>query len=216
MPLVVVGISQYYYSFAPILLPMVKWIFDRMVALVAIIALLPLFVIIALVVLIANGRPVFFRQIRIGQNGRKFVMVKFRTMTGVEENSISTLDSNRITKTGDFLRRTKLDELPELWNILIGDMSLVGPRPDVPGYADQLTGDDRVILKLKPGLTGIASLKYRNEDEILSQQANPQEYNDTVIWPDKVRLNKIYFERQSLWLDLKIILFTALGREWKE
>ena len=195
---------------------MVKWIFDRMVALVAIIALLPLFVIIALVVLVANGRPVFFRQIRIGQGGKKFVMVKFRTMAGVEENSISTLDSSRITKTGDFLRRTKLDELPELWNILKGDMSLVGPRPDVPGYADQLTGDDRVILKLKPGLTGIASLKYRNEDDILKQQPNPQEYNDTVIWPDKVRLNKIYIERQSLWLDLKIILFTALGKEWKE
>lgn len=187
-----------------------------MVALVAIIALLPLFVIIALVVLVANGRPVFFKQIRIGQGGKKFVMVKFRTMAGVEENSISTLDSSRITKTGDFLRRTKLDELPELWNILKGDMSLVGPRPDVPGYADQLTGDDRVILKLKPGLTGIASLKYRNEDDILKQQPNPQEYNDTVIWPDKVRLNKIYIERQSLWLDLKIILYTALGKEWKE
>ncbi|MBR5958159.1 MAG: sugar transferase [Salinivirgaceae bacterium] len=195
---------------------MVKWIFDRMVALVAIIALLPLFVIIALVVLVANGRPVFFKQIRIGQGGKKFVMVKFRTMAGVEENSISTLDSSRITKTGDFLRRTKLDELPELWNILKGDMSLVGPRPDVPGYADQLTGDDRVILKLKPGLTGIASLKYRNEDDILKQQPNPQEYNDTVIWPDKVRLNKIYIECQSLWLDLKIILYTALGKEWKE
>ena len=195
---------------------MVKWIFDRMVALVAIIALLPLFVIIAIVVLVANGRPVFFKQIRIGQGGNKFVMVKFRTMAGVDENSISTLDSSRITKTGDFLRRTKLDELPELWNILKGDMSLVGPRPDVPGYADQLTGDDRVILKLKPGLTGIASLKYRNEDDILKQQPNPQEYNDTVIWPDKVRLNKIYIERQSLWLDLKIILYTALDKEWKE
>ena len=195
---------------------MVKWIFDRLVALVTLIALLPLLAIIAVVLIVANGRPVFFRQVRIGQGGKKFVMVKFRTMSGVEENSISTLDSNRITKTGNFLRRTKLDELPELWNILIGDMSFVGPRPDVPGYADQLTGDDRVILKLKPGLTGIASLKYRNEDEILSQQPNPQEYNDTVIWPDKVRLNKIYIERQSLWLDLKVILLTALGRDWEE
>lgn len=195
---------------------MVKWIFDRLVALVTLIALLPLFAIIAVVLIVANGWPVFFRQVRIGQDGKKFVMVKFRTMSGVEENSISTLDSNRITKTGNFLRRTKLDELPELWNILIGDMSFVGPRPDVPGYADQLTGDDRVILKLKPGLTGIASLKYRNEDEILSQQPNPQEYNDTVIWPDKVRLNKIYIERQSLWLDLKVILLTALGRDWEE
>ena len=195
---------------------MVKWIFDRLVALVTLIALLPLFAIIAVVLIVANGWPVFFRQVRIGQDGKKFVMIKFRTMSGVEENSISTLDSNRITKTGNFLRRTKLDELPERWNILIGDMSFVGPRPDVPGYADQLTGDDRVILKLKPGLTGIASLKYRNEDEILSQQPNPQEYNDTVIWPDKVRLNKIYIERQSLWLDLKVILFTALGRDWEE
>jgi len=192
---------------------MLKWIFDRTVAFVAIIVLLPVFLAIALVVLVANGRPVFFRQVRIGQYGRRFVMVKFRTMTGDEENSVSVLDSSRTTRVGEVLRRTKLDELPELWNILIGDMSFVGPRPDVPGYADKLVGDDRVILKLKPGLTGVASLKYRNEDEILSQQSNPQEYNDTVIWPDKVRLNKIYYQKQTLWLDLKIILFTAIGRE---
>lgn len=192
---------------------MTKWIFDRVVSFVAIIILLPIYLIIAIILLITNGRPVFFRQERIGQWGEKFIMVKFRTMVGEEENSVSVLDSSRITKVGKFLRRTKLDELPELWNILIGDMSFVGPRPDVPGYADQLVGDDRVILKLKPGLTGVASLKYRNEDEILSQQANPQEYNDTVIWPDKVRLNKIYYQKQTLWLDLKIILFTAIGRE---
>lgn len=193
---------------------MTKWIFDRVVSFVAIIILLPIYLIIAIILLITNGRPVFFRQERIGQWGEKFIMVKFRTMVGEEENSVSVLDSSRITKVGKFLRRTKLDELPELWNILIGDMSFVGPRPDVPGYADQLVGDDRVILKLKPGLTGVASLKYRNEDEILSQQSNPQEYNDTVIWPDKVRLNKIYYQKQTLWLDLKIILFTAIGREW--
>jgi len=192
---------------------MTKWIFDRVVSFVAIIILLPIYLIIAIILLITNGRPVFFRQERIGQWGEKFIMVKFRTMVGEEENSVSVLDSSRITKVGKFLRRTKLDELPELWNILIGDMSFVGPRPDVPGYADQLVGDDRVILKLKPGLTGVASLKYRNEDEILSQQSNPQEYNDTVIWPDKVRLNKIYYQKQTLWLDLKIILFTAIGRE---
>ena len=114
----------------------------------------------------------------------------------------------RITKIGVFLRKYKLDELPELWNVLKGEMSLVGPRPDVPGYADYLKGEDRKILNLRPGITGMASLKYANEEEILAEQDNPQRYNDEVIFPDKVKLNLEYYENQTLWLDIKIIFAT--------
>ena len=191
---------------------MIKWLFDRMVAFTMLIVLMPVLLIVALCILLTNGWPVFYVQERIGQNAKPFKMFKFKTMRGAEKNSIAACETDRITTLGRWLRRTKIDELPELLNILIGDMSFVGPRPDVAGYADKLEGDDRCILKMKPGLTGVASLKYRNEDEILSQQANPKEYNDTVIWPDKVRLNREYFSRQSFWLDLKVILCTATGK----
>ena len=126
-----------------------------------------------------------------------------------ESNSTTTARGDiRITKIGSFLRKYKLDELPELWNIIKGEMSLVGPRPDVPGYADKLVGRDREILKLRPGITGTARLKYANEEEILSAQDDPQKYNDEVIFPDKVKVNLEYYKNQSLWLDIKIIFAT--------
>ena len=118
------------------------------------------------------------------------------------------MGDNRVTKVGVFLRRYKLDELPELINVLIGDMSFVGPRPDVPGYADKLVGDDKDILKLRPGITGLASLRYSNEEEILAKQENPKAYNDEVIYPDKVKINLEYYNNQSIWLDIKIIFAT--------
>ena len=114
------------------------------------------------------------------------------------------------------MRKYKLDELPELWNVLIGDMSFVGPRPDVPGYADKLIGEDRKILQLKPGITGPASLKYRNEEELLARQEDPVKYNDEVIFPDKVRINLNYLNHWNFWLDIKIIVYTVLGKELKE
>ena len=126
----------------------------------------------------------------------------------IDDDGNQLPDSMRITKLGAFLRSTSLDELPELWNVIKGEMSLVGPRPDVPGYADKLVGKDRNILKLRPGITGAASLKYANEEEILANQQNPQKYNDEVIFPDKVKVNLEYYENQSLWLDIKIIFAT--------
>ncbi len=127
-------------------------------------------------------------------------------------NSITVAGENRITPVGRFLRRYKLDELPELWNVLTGEMSLVGPRPDVPGYADKLTGDDRKILNIRPGITGPATLKYTNEEELLAEQSDPVKFNDDVLFPDKVRINLEYIENRSFLLDIKIIILTVLGR----
>lgn len=141
-------------------------------------------------------------------------MYKFRSMTvGHGGSSVSVAGESRITPLGAKLRKYKLDELPELWNVLIGDMSFVGPRPDVPGYADRLQGEDRQVLLLKPGITGPASLKYRNEEELLAMQPDPQRYNDEVIFPDKVRINLGYLRTWSFWRDIRIIVCTVLGRD---
>ena len=157
--------------------------------------------------------PVFFLQKRVGKNARLFTMYKFRSMTIAHSgSSVSVAGESRITPLGAKLRRYKLDELLELWNVLKGDMSFVGPRPDVPGYADVLEGDDRVILKLRPGITGPASLKYRNEEELLAQQAEPLKYNDEVIYPDKVRINLYYYYNYSFAKDIKMIVCTVLGK----
>ena len=194
---------------------MVKWFFDRALSLVLLIVLMPVLLLVAIVILLTSGAPVFYIQERIGQNAKPFKLIKFRTMKGEEESPVAAAELNRITRVGRWLRRTKIDELPELLNIFVGDMSFVGPRPDVAGYADKLEGDDRRLLTMKPGLTGVASLKYRNEEDLLAAQPNPQEYNDKVIWPDKVRLNLLYMERQSLWLDVKVLICTALGKTVK-
>lgn len=194
---------------------MVKWFFDRTVSLVLLIVLLPILLLVALCILVANGAPVLYIQERIGQNAKSFKLIKFRTMRGEEKSPIAASEISRVTRTGRWLRRTKIDELPELLNIFVGDMSFVGPRPDVAGYADKLEGDDRRMLTMKPGLTGVASLKYRDEEDLLAVQPNPQEYNDKVIWPDKVRLNLLYMERQSFWLDVKVLVCTALGKTVK-
>lgn len=142
-----------------------------------------------------------FKQIRIGKNGKPFIIYKFRTLKGEPSSNITTSNSPS-SPWGRFLRKTHLDELPQLFNILIGDMSFVGPRPDVPGYADKLSGDDRIILTVRPGITGPAQIKYRNEEEILAQQQDPIRYNDEVIWKDKVAINKEYVKNWSLFKDL--------------
>ena len=159
------------------------------------------------------GGPAIFKQTRIGRRGKPFTIFKFRTMTvGHSGSSVSVAGESRITPLGAVLRKYKIDELPELWNVLIGDMSFVGPRPDVPGYADRLQGDDREVLELRPGITGPASLKYRNEEELLAAVDNPQEYNDTVIYPDKVRINRYYLHNYSFVSDIKMIVCTVLGK----
>lgn len=146
----------------------------------------------------SNG---FFKQERIGQYGKPFLIYKLRTLH---------LQTCKISVWGKLLRTSKLDEMPQFLNILKGEMTLVGPRPDVSGYADLLQGEDRIILTLKPGITGLASLKYRNEEQLLAQQPNPQHYNDEVIWPDKVRINKWYAQNRSLIMDIQIIFYTLV------
>lgn len=158
----------------------------------------------------SNG---FFIQKRVGKDGKIFNVIKIKTMKKVEgvDTTITSSNDVRITKSGKFFRDTKIDELPQLINVLIGDMSFVGPRPDVPGYADKLEGEDRIVLSIRPGITGPASLKYKNEEEILASQNDPKWYNDKVIWPDKVKINKEYIKNWSLKKDIQYIIKTVTG-----
>ena len=216
---------------------MLKIVFDKVVSLVGLIVLSPVLLIVALLIKWKMPGPILFCQQRVGRYGRIFTVYKFRTMTvkaeasvasrNSEATSIASQEQSRITPLGEKLRRYKLDELPELWNVLKGDMSFVGPRPDVPGYADQLQGEDREVLLLRPGITGPASLKYRNEEDILEAVdealqkgrselpmgiTTVQEYNDNVIYPDKVRLNRYYLHHYSFIKDIKMIVCTVLGK----
>ena len=207
----------------------IKFIFDRLVAAIGLLFLWPVLLIVAILVRIKMpGGPAFFVQKRVGLNGKLFKCHKFRTMTVKHNGStVSVAGDSRITPLGAKLRHWKLDELPGLWDVLIGNMSFVGPRPDVPGYADQLKGDDRRVLQLRPGITGPATLKYRLEDEMISEyvaqkqaagdtrpmQEIAVEYNDTVIFPDKVRLNLYYLDHYSFVKDFQMILCTVFGKK---
>lgn len=208
-----------------------KWLFDRLASLLGLLILWPvLFVVAILVKVKMPGGPAFFVQNRVGKDGKLFKCHKFRTMT-VEHNgsTVSVAGDSRITPLGAKLRHYKLDELPGLWDVLIGNMSFVGPRPDVPGYADKLTGNDRDVLKLRPGITGPATLKYRLEDEMISEyvakkqaegdtrsmQEIAVEYNDNVIYPDKVRINCYYYRHYSFIKDIQMIFCTVLGKHMK-
>ena len=191
-----------------------KYLFDRIMAFVGLVVLSPiLFVVWILIRIKMPDGPAVFTQKRVGKGGILFTMYKFRSMSAHHSGStVSVAGESRITPLGAKLRRYKLDELPELWNVFIGDMSFVGPRPDVPGYADKLEGDDRRVLQLRPGITGPASLKYRDEEVLLAAQANPQEFNDKVIYPDKVRINLYYLDHYSFVADIKMIIATVLGK----
>ena len=219
-----------------------KWLFDRVTAFIGLLFLWPVLLIVAILVKVKMpGGPAFFVQKRVGKDGKLFKCHKFRTMTvrptpgpslvkeGEKEtwSTVSVAGDSRITPLGAKLRHYKLDELPGLWDVLIGNMSFVGPRPDVPGYADKLEGDDRDVLKLRPGITGPATLKYRLEDEMISDyvsqkqaagDARPMqeiavEYNDSVIYPDKVRLNCYYYRHYSFIKDIQMIFCTVLGKK---
>lgn len=196
---------------------MLKWLFDRVVSLFGLLVLWPVLLVVALLVCIKMpGGPVIFTQKRVGRNGRLFTMYKFRSMTVSHGgSSVSVAGESRITPLGAKLRRYKLDELPELWNVLKGDMSFVGPRPDVPGYADWLSGEARDVLRLRPGITGPASLKYRDEEELLASVDDPVRYNDEVIYPDKVRINLYYLHNYSFVKDIRMIFCTVLGMRMK-
>lgn len=187
-----------------------KFLFDRVMALLGLLLLWPVLLLVAVFIrLKMPGGPVIFKQRRVGRNGELFTMYKFRSMTVTHGgSSVSVAGESRITPLGTVLRKYKLDELPELWNVLIGDMSFVGPRPDVPGYADILKGENSLILKLRPGITGPASLKYANEEEILAMVSDPIRYNDEVIFPDKVRINLDYYYNHTFCGDIKLIFQT--------
>ena len=213
-----------------------KWLFDRIMAAIGLLVLWPVFAIVAILIKVKMpDGPVLFVQKRVGKGGKLFDCHKFRTMTVKHDGStVSVAGDRRITPLGAKLRHYKLDELPGLWDVLIGNMSFVGPRPDVPGYADLLQGDDRDVLKLRPGITGPATLKYRLEDEMLADVRNlmlesryipiaqiaamaDQElaewYNDHVIYPDKVRLNCYYYRHYSFAKDIQMIVCTVLGKK---
>lgn len=186
-------------------------------AFIGLLVLWPVLLVVTVLIRIRMpGGPVIFKQKRVGRDGRLFTMYKFRSMTVSHGgSSVSVAGESRITPFGAIIRKYKLDELPELWNVLIGDMSFVGPRPDVPGYADELQGRDREVLRLRPGITGPASLKYRDEEELLALQPDPQKYNDEVIFPDKVRINLYYLHHYSFIKDIEMIFCTVLGRRMK-
>lgn len=214
-----------------------KLIFDKVVSFIGLLILWPVLLVVALLIKWKMPGPILFCQQRVGRYGEIFTVYKFRTMTvkieaavasrDSEATSIASQEQSRITPLGEKLRRYKLDELPELWNVLKGDMSFVGPRPDVPGYADQLQDEDREVLLLRPGITGPASLKYRNEEDILQAidealqkggeglpagVTTVQEYNDNIIYPDKVRLNRYYLHHYSFMKDIQMIVCTVLGK----
>jgi len=220
-----------------------KYIFDRVVALIGLLFLWPVLLIVAILVKVKMpGGTAFFVQKRVGKDGKLIDCHKFRTMIPVRNNegaegkrgdknwsTVSVAGDSRITPFGATLRHYKLDELPELWDVLIGNMSFVGPRPDVPGYADKLEGDDREVLKLRPGITGPATLKYRLEDEMIAEYVEQRkkegdnrdlqtiavEYNDHFIYPDKVKINLYYLHHYSFIKDIQMILCTVLGKKMK-
>ncbi len=208
-----------------------KWLFDRLFSLVGLLILWPILLVVCILIKakMPDG-PVFFVQDRVGREGRLFKCHKFRTMTVKHNGStVSVAGDSRITPLGAILRHWKLDELPELWDVLIGKMSFVGPRPDVPGYADKLTGEERVVLTLRPGITGPATMKYRREDEMIAEYVAScrdsgdlremhiiaEEYNNSVIYPDKVRLNLYYCYHYSFIKDIRMIICTVLGKKMR-
>jgi len=190
-----------------------KRIFDITLSLLCLLFLWWIIFFAWIVVSIQSRSNGMFVQKRVGKSAKIFNIYKIKTMINDPQNisTITTIRDTRITKVGSFLRRYKIDELPQLVNILKGDMSFVGPRPDVPGYADMLRGDDAIVLSIRPGITGPATLKYHNEEEILSKQKNPKLYNDSVIWPDKVEINKEYIYNWSLKGDVIYLIKTILG-----
>lgn len=208
-----------------------KYSFDRIVSFIGLLFLWPLLIVVAILIKIKMpGGPAIFTQKRVGKDGKLFTCHKFRSMTVKHSGStVSVAGDSRITPLGAVLRHYKIDELPGLWDVLVGNMSFVGPRPDVPGYADKLVGEDRIVLRLRPGITGPATLKYRLEDEMISayvlkkqQEGDPrsaqeiaEEYNDLVIYPDKVRINRYYYQHYSFVKDIQMILCTVLGKNMK-
>lgn len=187
-----------------------KRAFDIIVAVCGLCLLWPVILVSLPIARYSSSASGIFRQQRVGRIGVVFTVYKLRTMTPNVDSisTITTSSDSRITRFGAFLRRTKIDELPQLWNVIRGDMSFVGPRPDVVGYADKLVGDARRVLLLRPGITGPATIKYSQEEKLLAESSNPEKYNNEVIYPDKTKLNLEYYDTWSLKTDIKLILIT--------
>jgi lipopolysaccharide/colanic/teichoic acid biosynthesis glycosyltransferase len=185
-----------------------KVLFDYLLAIILLPILLPIIIVLVIISSIDTQAFGLFTQERIGQFGKPFPIYKIRSMKGKSDSFVTTSNSHYITKFGAFIRNTKLDELPQIFNILLGHMSFVGPRPDVKGYANELIGEDREILKFKPGITGPAQIAFKNEEKLLNQQDNPQKYNDEIIWPEKVKINREYVQNWTFFKDLKYIFQT--------
>lgn len=188
-----------------------KRLFDVVVGSVGLLLTGWIIVIAYVLATVDTKRNGFFVQDRIGRNGNRFRLIKIRTMREVPgvRTTITAAQDPRITAIGRFLRKTKIDELPQLINVVMGRMSFVGPRPDVPGYADRLKGDDRIVLSVRPGITGPATLKFRNEEELLAQQSDPEQYNRHVLYPEKTRINRDYVENYSFWRDVRYLFDTV-------
>jgi len=187
--------------------------FDIIFSFTGLVLTFPLISVSFLAIVISSRTSGIYAPYRIGRHGLPFRIYKLKTMREVSGpiNSVTTKDDPRITSIGKWLRKFKIDELPQLWNVLKGEMSLVGPRPDVAGFADQLEGDDREILSLLPGITGLATLKFKQEEELLAQQKDPIAYNREVIWPEKIKLNREYIKNYSFGLDVWILWKTIVG-----
>ena len=192
---------------------LLKRAFDLVVAVIGLLVFWPLIFVGWIAATISTRQNGFFFQKRVGYQGRLFSVVKLRSMKAVEglTTTVTSDKDVRVTPVGWWLRKLKFDELPQLFNVLLGQMSFVGPRPDVPGFADKLTGEDRIVLTIRPGITGPATIAFRNEEELLAGVDDPESYNREVIWPEKVRLNKDYIRDYSLRGDIKYIWQTAVG-----
>ncbi|TLX75675.1 sugar transferase [Labilibacter sediminis] len=187
-----------------------KRIFDILASFFGLILISPILLVTAILIKIYMPGPVLFHQKRGGRHGKIFTIHKFRSMkVNSGGSTVSVKGESRITPLGAKLRKYKIDELPELWNVLVGDMSFVGPRPDMPEYNEGLKGDDRKILELRPGITGPATLKYANEEELLAQVDDPHKFNEEVLWPEKVRMNLEYYYKRNFFMDLSIIFRTV-------
>ncbi len=191
-----------------------KRIFDFFFSLIGLVFLSPLFILIGILIKFDSSGPIFFRQERIGLNGKKFRMYKFRTMAGDAEKKgmqITVGKDSRINRIGHYLRKFNLDELPQLINVLKGEMSIVGPRPEVPNYVELYTKEQKRVLSVKPGMTDYASLDFRKEDDLLGRTSDPEDFYIKEVLPKKLKLNLRYMEDQSFWLDMKLI-FRTIGR----
>lgn len=183
---------------------------DSSLSVLALLFLSPALLVIAASILAEDGAPILFAQVRVGREGKPFRLRKFRTMRrGQSGPSITARGDSRITRVGQFLRKFKLDELPQLWNVVLGEMSLVGPRPEVPEFVDYSQPVWRSVLRVRPGITDPASVAYRNEEELLAKASDPIRYYQESVLPAKLALNLEYLERRSLWLDLKVMTQTV-------